>query len=896
MANNNTKTYVDEERLQQYVDAVIEAYKAAHPSWTQEELNNFLQLNVYNRIDQVTGEISVINAVIDNHKAKLDNLPANVTERLVNTEGQIVILNADKNKLTDDVQIITTKYNELNEKYVTVETYSRQIDEDVQAFKSDIKSKSYVEDYDFQEFKTKVNESSQQITTDIETTKGNITKLNTEVKENYVTKEESKDFATNKQVKAIEEYTSTILSEQNGIIDILTDTVQMTVNDQHKLSTEVTEFKESYTYKYDELNNGHTNLVSRVDTEFVPKSSIKFDKTSQELTISDVKVPLANIEINGENYEELIDQKVSEKTEDVKVDVKELQDKYNEAVVEINKRKVYEPDTSEDSWLEVEDNGNVMAANNMFGSWWNPFETTYGKKFKIKKSVIDDINENRVFTNLTTEYSNQINDLFEDFDYEKFINEQIFSELSLSVHISNTTHNVVSKCMSPGKFDTYARAKFSQTEFFENNFKNTILNDISTAVYASKIADDKKEGVYNKVKRNVGGIMLDKYNACKTEAVNRIIDVEKQCDNAITQFNNTITEYINDEHVEIESAFQQKFQHPRQSLDVEFLNNAILEAGFELLSDNLYDAITDKLENIDGLNITKERICVDKNVLNSSLSTHLNLKYNASYEYKTAMEKALDACGNAFNTIFCETPGDVCSWIIEKCKNGWTKTAAAEAWVEKQFKEKVWPVLKDGADIKIFGTSIPIAGYADILSCINTIGDKALNNALTNYAKNTLNQMTTYVLAALDSDITSDTDYSAGKDFTQQSIDTVSADNINYIQLHNFDSESESSQVIFDKSTNLNNYYLLIRENCESNGLKGSELKYAKLSSLNNIVVSNNSEATYIDIKINDDEYSLNLSQQQIVFKDSDTVNITAEEKDGNLVLQFHAHYSYSNI
>ena len=127
MANNNTKTYVDEERLQQYVDNAIEAYKAAYPSWTEEELNDHLQRNVYDKVNQITEEISEINTEIDKYQDKLDKLPENATERLSTAENQIVILNADKNKLTDDVQRITTKYDTLNGKQTEIETYSRQI-------------------------------------------------------------------------------------------------------------------------------------------------------------------------------------------------------------------------------------------------------------------------------------------------------------------------------------------------------------------------------------------------------------------------------------------------------------------------------------------------------------------------------------------------------------------------------------------------------------------------------------------------------------------------------------------------------------------------------------------------------------------------------------------------
>jgi hypothetical protein len=64
--------------------------------------------------------------------------------------------------------------------------------------------------------------------TDIEIANGNITKLNTEVKQNCVTKEESKNFVTGEYMQAFEEYTTTTITKQNGILDIISGAMDVT--------------------------------------------------------------------------------------------------------------------------------------------------------------------------------------------------------------------------------------------------------------------------------------------------------------------------------------------------------------------------------------------------------------------------------------------------------------------------------------------------------------------------------------------------------------------------------------------------------------------------------------------------------------------------------------------
>lgn len=340
MANDNTKTYVDEQRLQQYVDAAIEMYKKMYPSWSEEELNDHIQRNVHDQVNEVTDKIDEINTEIDKYQDKLDQLPEDVTERLVNAEGQIVILNADKNKLTDDIQIITTEQNGLKERCTTVETLSRQIEADVQSFKSEIESKSYVESYNFEEFKTTIQESTDRFSTDIETTKGDVSKINQELETNYVTKEESKDFATGEQVRTLEETTSKTLTDQRGIIDTVTGTMKITSEQQNKLELEVNTLKYDFTSKYNEINNSHQNLVSNIEATYVPKTAIKFDKNSQELTISDVSIPLKDVNINAEG--------VVEEVEDVKNTV-------NDAIPAI--ADALKPSINGDDWISVEEGG-----------------------------------------------------------------------------------------------------------------------------------------------------------------------------------------------------------------------------------------------------------------------------------------------------------------------------------------------------------------------------------------------------------------------------------------------------------------------------------------------------------------------------------------------------------
>jgi hypothetical protein len=49
------------------------------------------------------------------------------------------------------------------------------------------------------------------------------------------------------------------------------------------------------------------NIINHVNDNFVEISAVKYDKTKHELYIEDLSIPLVNIEINNENYEELID-------------------------------------------------------------------------------------------------------------------------------------------------------------------------------------------------------------------------------------------------------------------------------------------------------------------------------------------------------------------------------------------------------------------------------------------------------------------------------------------------------------------------------------------------------------------------------------------------------------
>ena len=130
------------------------------------------------------------------------------------------------------------------------------------------------------------------------------------------------------------------------------------------------------------------NIFNKLSAEFILKSDIKYDKTSQELTISNVKVPLRDITINAEG--------VVEEVEDVKNTINDVIPAIADAL---------QPKITGDDWIEIEESGydaSYVASYFKSGTSSNATQQAIDKikqmnnnpglHIRIKQSIIETIN------------------------------------------------------------------------------------------------------------------------------------------------------------------------------------------------------------------------------------------------------------------------------------------------------------------------------------------------------------------------------------------------------------------------------------------------------------------------------------------------------------------------
>lgn len=295
-----------------------------------------------------------------------------------------------------------------------------------------------------------------------------------------------------------------------------------------------------------------------------------------------------------------------------------------------------------------------------------------------------------------------------------------------------------------------------------------------------------------------------------------------------------------------------------------------------------------------------KRNILDKHVvLSAFLANSLNKVYDGvvngkTYEYdysKSSFEDIL-------NTLYDSFVVDAGTFVNELYANGIDIVSENYDKITEEIENRLNTYRDNISGLIESGSSV----YASIKKYAEDTGSN-LKNKVNQFIQDCV--VATYSLAKSNNTLlSSDTVYTAGKDFGQQSIDIISCDDGKYVQLHEFNMSNNNIDIeLFPtNSTETSEYQFLIRETNTNNGIIGNTLKYANVIDLLSSYNKNNTDseisATYIKLydkngnQINNKEFEI---KNNIIFKNSNTITFDiSENSNGDIIISAEAHYDTS--
>ena len=707
MSNNTTKIYVDERKLEEFVNESINQIKNNNDLSNIQSLidENNAKINrtladINTNIVDITAKTSSNDKNIENNSENIDSLNTKVSnlENFINSSSEnIDNLNTRLTNLGNSVE-------SSSEKLLQVEKNTNEISVEFMNFRDESNQKSFVESNTIDE----INQSLKNLSVDVLELPNDFQQFKNECNDLFISKNDSDNFVSTSSFESLNNKVQNNSTEITGLNEkVLVNEQNITTNTQdiNELDIKVSNLENSVNTSSEKINvidenietinNNYVNLSSKIQTneekieeingkitlneqnitnntnnievlrseqqtistklneEVVLKSSIDYDEATKQITISDLKIPIDSLNLNVDGIIEEV-----EEAKTIANESKNLTEQYKSVIEQIPV-----PYNDENSWFEISSIGqngtsSIMFSNN--GSSEGGFLNgvlNFINIFKIKDVICEKLTESSIISKLSEHYKQRIEELYENKfknQIPDFVKTIIEEQITFDIDIEQDVF--VCKYVLPEDKDliSFVGKQFRESDFFKQDII-AIRNEYYTTIDNTKnlFSDEVKENIKSTLNRAIAGVIREKYIdiadslSQKLNDINNVIRLE-----STIELREVVNKTIDDNRETIESDFDSYFNYSTKTPEefyVDIVYNIIDKNNIKI--DDIFTKLIDIITKTLGVTNIKYNLVETEDIL-SFVNDKLLQNNNESYRLLTNLtENILLHVKNSFVTV-----------------------------------------------------------------------------------------------------------------------------------------------------------------------------------------------------------------------------------------------------